>query len=469
MTSVDPYPAPGGGGSISDAEVGPAPPPSVEPLSAPAGYDGGDDPTVSLQIEITDPHRAGEGLSKHVEYVVTYWTSGLPKFASASGRVARRYSEFEWLWRALSASADGVLVPALPGKTLSAPLSDDPGSVAIERRRRDLGVFVARIARHPLMRASDDVRTFLEEKDRGAWKERVPWHERGVTSDAIRATQEFFGGAANARASSSASASSFIDVPNAPNVTNDGIVEDARFVEIGEYVGELKQRVDALLEATTAVTKHHAGAAAAATAFAAACADLDDAELRACANFRAMDAASATVPIRWSAASALFAASAAPSDALADAVADAFREPLRAASALCASATHARDRRRQLVDAYNKLCAEISAIDAKIVALGVPELGSPKRMERDALELRASDARIARTHLGGRYSRAVLVSDRELCWFHGALAASMGDALKAYVASHGAAAGRAARALADAREGLRDATAAPPDAFLPPR
>ena len=45
----------------------------------------------------------------------------------------------------------------------------------------------------------------------------------------------------------------------------------------------------------------------------------------------------------------------------------------------------------------------------------------------------------------------------------------MGDALKAYVASHGAAAGRAARALADAREGLRDATAAPPDAFLPPR
>jgi hypothetical protein len=61
------------------------------------------------------------------------------------------------------------------------------------------------------------------------------------------------------------------------------------------------------------------------------------------------------------------------------------------------------------------------------------------------------------------------VSDRELCWFHAALAASMGDALKAYVASHGAAAGRAARALADAREGLRDATAAPPDAFLPPR
>ena len=105
-------------------EVGERPAP-VE-VSVPAGYEaaGGD-----LQIEVSDPHRAGEGMSKRVEYKVTYWST-LPGYTNVSGCVTRRYSDFEWLWKQLRATTDGIIVPSLPQKTLVA--NDDPTSAAIE-------------------------------------------------------------------------------------------------------------------------------------------------------------------------------------------------------------------------------------------------------------------------------------------------------------------------------------------------
>ena len=66
---------------------------------------------------MSDPHRAGEGLTKHLEYKVSYWTT-LPQYKQQAGCVTRRYSDFEWLWKMLRSSMDGVIVPALPHKTL---------------------------------------------------------------------------------------------------------------------------------------------------------------------------------------------------------------------------------------------------------------------------------------------------------------------------------------------------------------
>jgi len=59
---------------------------------------------------------------------------------------------------------DGVIVPALPHKTLMA--NDDPTSAAIERRRHSLAVLVARVAAHPVMRTSADLQIFLEVRTR---------------------------------------------------------------------------------------------------------------------------------------------------------------------------------------------------------------------------------------------------------------------------------------------------------------
>lgn len=165
-------------------EVGERPEPVA--VTVPSGYEhaAGD-----LQVEVSDPHRVGEGMSKHVEYKVTYWTT-LPRYKQKSGCVTRRYSDFEWLWKMLRSSMDGVIVPPLPQKTLMA--NDDPTSAAIERRRHNLAVFVARVAAHPVMRTSSDLQIFLEEQNKASWSVRVPWYERGVTSDALKGVTDWF-------------------------------------------------------------------------------------------------------------------------------------------------------------------------------------------------------------------------------------------------------------------------------------
>ena len=102
-----------------DAESAAAPPPSNPPavsmevgvrpapveVSVPAYEAAG---SGDLQIEVSDPHRAGEGMSKHVEYKVTYWST-LSGYANVSGCVTRRYSDFEWLWKQLRATTDGII------------------------------------------------------------------------------------------------------------------------------------------------------------------------------------------------------------------------------------------------------------------------------------------------------------------------------------------------------------------------
>lgn len=155
--------APPGARSIS-LEVGERPnPPSIQ-VTVPSGYEPA---SGEMQIEVSDPHRVGEGMSKHLEYKVTYWTT-LPQYKQRSGCVTRRYSDFEWLWRMLRSSMDGVIVPSLPQKTLVA--NDDPTSAAIEKRRHSLAVLVARVAAHPVMRTSSDLQIFLEVRDAATLK-----------------------------------------------------------------------------------------------------------------------------------------------------------------------------------------------------------------------------------------------------------------------------------------------------------
>jgi sorting nexin-1/2 len=166
--------------------VGPRPDPPSVSVTAPAGYD---EPTGTLQVEVSEPHRVGDGLSKHVEYKVTYWTT-LPQYKSTSGCVTRRYSDFEWLWKMLRGSMDGIIVPAPPSKTLMP--NDDPKSAAIDKRQANLALFIARVAAHPVMRESADLQVFLEEADKNSWSERVPWYERGVTSDALKGVSDWF-------------------------------------------------------------------------------------------------------------------------------------------------------------------------------------------------------------------------------------------------------------------------------------
>ena len=365
-----------------DAESAAAPPPSNPPavsmevgvrpapveVSVPAYEAAG---SGDLQIEVSDPHRAGEGMSKHVEYKVTYWST-LSGYTNVSGCVTRRYSDFEWLWKQLRATTDGIIVPSLPQKTLVA--NDDPTSAAIEARRRHLAVFVARIAAHPIMRESKDLQIFLEEQDKASWSERVPWYERGITSDAVRGVSDWFnhtvrlddsgtaanlvsaaaqgisgvaaaaGGAASAAAAAAGGAASPAKSPPAaaapppppsppqPAATTsqsgptgdvllgsgapasqgapgDGIVEDQHFLDVAEYVGKLKGRLDKLSSSTSALVKHAQLTGSVLMEFARVVVDLEETEAKAKAVFET------PAGVEWTNAAKLFASASGPPDA----------------------------------------------------------------------------------------------------------------------------------------------------------
>ena len=416
--------------------VGPRPDPPSVVVSVPSGYD---EPAGTLQVEVSDPHRVGEGMSKHVEYKVTYWTD-LANYGARSGCVTRRYSDFEWLWKQLRSTMDGVIVPALPQKTLVP--NDDPTSAAIERRRATLALFIARVAAHPVMRASSDLQIFLEEEDKAAWSTRVPWYERGVTSDALRGVSDWFqntvrlddtGTAANliagaqdaavaaaaaARNAASGAAPAPVPAANAlPGVTpegtvtlppivtgaavaappgvmlppspqhagpnasapSDGIVETQHFLEVADYVSKLKQRVDKLHLATSALVKHSQHTSTTLMQFAATVTELEEAETKAIAAF-ARGAATetgsdrkppdprrrrrrrrrrSTLRVEWTRAATLFASTSAPPAAHAEAVTAVFLEPLEAAGR-CARRAGTRATRGRRLSSTTTACADRS-------------------------------------------------------------------------------------------------------------
>jgi hypothetical protein len=542
-------------------EVGPRPDPPTVVVTAPAGYD---EPTGTLHVEVSDPHRVGDGLSKHVEYKVIYWTT-LPQYASGSGCVTRRYSDFEWLWRMLRASMDGIIVPAPPVKTLMP--NDDPHSAAIDKRQTHLALFIARVAAHPVMRASKHVQIFLEETDKRGWSERVPWYERGVTSDALKGVSDWFhntvrlddtgtaanllaGAAAGAAAAQGAAAAAASKarggvggvgemrggspntadrVPPAPMVIHgqppsvpahltglaarqsgshpespsgnpaangagfdanaatahapaDGISESAHFLEVAEYVAKLKARVDKLLLATSALVKHDTLLGTVMMQFAAVVSDLESTEARACLAFSELrfgseekeagssgDTADEThntqTRIQWTDAAALFVTTAGPPRQAVDAIMHCFVEPLESAAALCAACVGACETRKDLAEGYNKLCRQITRLDARIVTFGVPEPG-PKREEKQKVELAASDLRIERTKAMARYETCVERVERELLWWHTELATTLGVALQKVVAAQGAAAGHALHACRGHFDLLGDTLGNPPGAFV---
>ena len=72
--------------------------------------------------------------------------------------------------------------------------------------------------------------------------------------------------------------------PNA-SAPSDGIVETQHFLEVADYVSKLKQRVDKLHLATSALVKHSQHTSATLTQFAATVTELEEAETKAIASF----------------------------------------------------------------------------------------------------------------------------------------------------------------------------------------
>ena len=154
--------------------VGPRPDPPSVSVTAPAGTSrahrdaaGGGPPPHAYDSSIRFWARL-----LRTEYKVTYWTT-LPQYKSTSGCVTRRYSDFEWLWKMLRGSMDGIIVPAPPSKTLMP--NDDPGDrSAIDKRQANLSSSSRASQRPRDARERSAPSPGLEEADKNSWSERVP-------------------------------------------------------------------------------------------------------------------------------------------------------------------------------------------------------------------------------------------------------------------------------------------------------
>ncbi|KAG7608288.1 Phox homologous domain [Arabidopsis suecica] len=112
-----------------------------------------------LSVSVTDPVKLGNGVQAYISYRVITKTN-LPEYQGPEKIVIRRYSDFVWLRDRLFEKYKGIFIPPLPEK--SAVEKFRFSAEFIEMRRAALDIFVNRIALHPELQQSEDLRTFLQ-------------------------------------------------------------------------------------------------------------------------------------------------------------------------------------------------------------------------------------------------------------------------------------------------------------------
>eukprot|EP00252_Welwitschia_mirabilis_P019420 TRINITY_DN4493_c0_g2_i3.p1 TRINITY_DN4493_c0_g2~~TRINITY_DN4493_c0_g2_i3.p1 ORF type:complete len:297 (+),score=58.36 TRINITY_DN4493_c0_g2_i3:118-1008(+) len=111
-----------------------------------------------LKVSVTDPVKLGNGVQAYISYRVVTKTN-MPEYQGTDKIVIRRYSDFVWLHECLAEKYKGIFIPPLPEKSAVEKFLFN--AEFIELRRRGLDVFINRIASHPQLRYSEDLRRFL--------------------------------------------------------------------------------------------------------------------------------------------------------------------------------------------------------------------------------------------------------------------------------------------------------------------
>ncbi|KAA8900486.1 Vps5 C terminal like-domain-containing protein [Sphaerosporella brunnea] len=110
-----------------------------------------------FEIVVGDPHKVGDLTSAHTVYNVRTKTTSkqyrVPEFS-----VARRYSDFLWLYKALNNNNPGVVVPPPPEKQAVGRFDEN----FVESRRAALERMLNKICQHPILLQDQDLKLFLE-------------------------------------------------------------------------------------------------------------------------------------------------------------------------------------------------------------------------------------------------------------------------------------------------------------------
>lgn len=131
----------------------------------------------TLKVSVTDPVKQGDGVQAYISYRVNTNTN-LPGYKWASFYVIRRYSDFEWLRERLMEKNRGIIVPPLPEKNVVEKFRFS--AEFIESRRRSLERFVNRVASHPHLQSSPELKLFLESSEDVWAMETRSWREPKV-------------------------------------------------------------------------------------------------------------------------------------------------------------------------------------------------------------------------------------------------------------------------------------------------
>ncbi|PIN05541.1 Membrane coat complex Retromer, subunit VPS5/SNX1 [Handroanthus impetiginosus] len=120
-----------------------------------------------LKISVTDPQREQElsgslvpGGNTYFSYLVTTFTN-MPEFSGTEFNVRRRFRDFVALADRLAESYRGFFIPLRPDKSVVESQVMQKNEF-VEQRRAALEKYLRRLAAHPVIRESEELRVFLE-------------------------------------------------------------------------------------------------------------------------------------------------------------------------------------------------------------------------------------------------------------------------------------------------------------------
>ncbi|ORZ10821.1 hypothetical protein BCR42DRAFT_422091 [Absidia repens] len=136
------------------------------------------DASKPMTVLVEDPQKYD---ANFITYLITTTTT-VETFASSNPKpVRRRFQDFVWLYNSLCLEFPACIIPYPPEKHRMRYIKGDRfDKDFIEKRRLGLQWFLNRIARHPLLQASQCTRVFLEsgdfKNDKQMQSKRIPSH-----------------------------------------------------------------------------------------------------------------------------------------------------------------------------------------------------------------------------------------------------------------------------------------------------
>lgn len=124
-----------------------------------------------LKISVSDPKREPDqsgslvpGGSSYFSYLITTFTN-MPEFNGTEFNVRRRFRDVVALSDRLAESYRGFFIPLRPDKSVVESQVMQKNEF-LEQRRAALEKYLRRLAAHPVLRSSEELRAFLEPSDR---------------------------------------------------------------------------------------------------------------------------------------------------------------------------------------------------------------------------------------------------------------------------------------------------------------